>query len=110
MPVKKTTAKKTPPKQNYNINQDIAENSGIAAFSYISFMFLIPLLFKTDSKFAQFHAKQGMVLFGLELLFFWFPPLMFILIITAIIAIVKTLNGEHWSIPILNTWSKKINL
>ena len=42
--------------------KDINRNRHIAAASYIWVLCLIPLLFKRESKFAQFHAKQGLLL------------------------------------------------
>ena len=122
--IKQNTAKRksekhqhTPPnfikeekQEKTNINQDAMENSGIAAFSYASFLFVVPLLLKKDSEFAQFHAKQGMIICALEVLFFWMPPIFFILILISMIGIVKSLHGETWKIPFINTWSEKIKL
>jgi len=96
---------------------DVEQNKAIAALAYVWILFLIPLLGKRDSEFAQFHAKQGLILFIIEIvasLFFWFPffgqLLMLALVVISIIGIVKTLNGELWKIPYLYDWSKKINL
>ena len=96
---------------------DVENNKAVAALSYIFILFLVPLLARKDSKFAQFHAKQGLVLFALELLvfiFIWVPLLgqlaMLALLIISVLAIVKTLNGERWEIPYVGEWSKKINL
>ena len=98
-------------------NDEVEKNKAIAALSYVWILFLVPLLGKRDSKFAQFHAKQGLVLFIVEIvasLFLWFPffgqLLMLVLVVISIIGIVKTLNGEWWKIPYLYDWSKKINL
>jgi|SRR3989338_2562892 len=96
---------------------DIEENKTIAALSYVWILFLVPLLGKRKSKYAQFHAKQGLVLFVIELvasLFMWFPIfgqlLMLALLIVAVMGFVKTLNGEKWEIPYIYEWSKKIKL
>ena len=95
---------------------DAQQNSGIAALSYLWILFIVPLLGKRDSKFAQFHAKQGMILFGIELvagMFAWFPVfgqlLILGLIVVAVMGVVKALNEEWWEIPYINEWSKKIN-
>ena len=45
----------------------VQEEKTMALLSYIGLLFLIPMLARKDSKFAQFHAKQGMVLFGLDI-------------------------------------------
>jgi len=39
-----------------------------AALSYVWILCLYPLLFRKDSAFIQFHAKQGVALFVLEIL------------------------------------------
>lgn len=42
---------------------DIENNKILALFSYIGILFLIPLLAASNSKFARFHANQGLVFF-----------------------------------------------
>jgi len=98
-------------------NPDVETNKNIAALSYIWILCLVPLLGKKNSEFAQFHAKQGLILFIIELiagLFIWFPffgqLLMLLLIVISVIGIIKTYNGEWWKIPFVYEWSKKINL
>ncbi len=98
-------------------DKDVQENKTIAALSYIWVLCLVPLLGKRDSEFAQFHAKQGLVLFIIEViagLFVWFPVfgplLMLVLLVISVIGIVKTLNGEWWEAPFIYEWSKKIKL
>ncbi|MBD3244902.1 MAG: hypothetical protein GF335_02825, partial [Candidatus Moranbacteria bacterium] len=53
----KTASTKEAPKFD---PKDVAENKGIAVVGYI--IFFVPMLVKKDSKFAMFHAKQGMVI------------------------------------------------
>ena len=48
---------------------DIEQNKMIALFSYIGILFLIPLLAAPNSRFAKYHANQGLVLFILEVAF-----------------------------------------
>ncbi len=98
-------------------DSDIEANKGMAALSYFWILCLVPLLLKKRSKFAQFHAKQGVVLFGVEILAMfvsWFPIfgqlLMLALLIISVMGIIKALNGEWWKIPYIYNWSKKINL
>jgi uncharacterized membrane protein len=43
--------------------RDIESNKVMAILAYIWLLFLVPLLAAKDSKFAQFHAHQGMSLF-----------------------------------------------
>ncbi len=98
-------------------NSDVEANKTLGAMSYVFILFLVPLLGKRDSKFAQFHAKQGLVLFAVELLVFmfsWVPLLgqlaMLTLLIISVMGVVKALNGEWWEIPYIYEWSKKVNL
>ncbi len=44
-------------------SEDIAKNKVFAVLAYIWILFLIPLLAAKDSKFARFHAYQGVALF-----------------------------------------------
>lgn len=43
--------------------KDIADNKVLAAIGYLGFLFLVPLLAAPNSKYARFHANQGLVLF-----------------------------------------------
>lgn len=112
MPTKKT---EQPSKTSKDLDVEI--NKGIAALSYVWILCLVPLLGKRDSKFAQFHAKQGLVLFIAELvlsLVMWFPffgqLIGLVLIIISVFGVWKTLQGEWWEAPFLFEWSKKIKL
>lgn len=92
---------------------DIEKNKTVAALSYVSILFLIPLLGKKHSKFSQFHAKQGLILFLIS--FICYVPvigqlLAVVLIVISIMGIIKCLEGTWWKIPYLYDLSKKINL
>ena len=97
--------------------KDIKENKFIAALSYVWILCLIPLFFKRQSKFAQFHAQQGLVLFIIEI-FGWliFPlpiigHIIFIMVILySIIGAQKALAGKYWSMLFLNKLVRKINI
>jgi uncharacterized membrane protein len=98
-------------------DRDAQENKYTAIFSYIYILFLIPLLAKRDSKFCQFHAKQGLVLFVVDIiasLFGWVPLfgqlLMIAVAIVSVVGIIKVLNGEYWKIPYIYEWSEKIKI
>ena len=43
--------------------KDIADNKVLSLFAYLGILFLIPLLAAPNSKYARFHANQGLVLF-----------------------------------------------
>ncbi|HTX87147.1 MAG TPA: DUF4870 domain-containing protein [Candidatus Nanoarchaeia archaeon] len=101
-------------------DRDALDNKYTALFSYVNILFLVPLLLRRDSKFCQFHAKQGLVLFVMEFIlsifgwFMWIPPIGMLLIlatfIICIIGILKVLSGEYWKIPYIYGWSEKIKI
>lgn len=98
-------------------DRDAQDNKYVALFSYIYILFLVPLLAKRDSKFCQFHAKQGLVLFVVDIvasLLVWIPVigqlLALALAIVSVIGIIKVLNGEYWKIPFIYDWSEKIKI
>ena len=87
---------------------DIDSNRIVAAISYLWILFLIPLFLKRKSKFAQFHARQGLVLFLLEVVgtfLFWIPllgPLLFLaLCVAAIGGFLMALSGKNAVMPII---------
>lgn len=105
--------------------KDIEENKLIAALGYIFILCFIPLLFAKDSKFAQSHAKQGLVLFIVEVIFsivdvvLIFIPILgwltilivwLLIILVAVGGIIKALSGQYWEIPLISDWAKKLNL
>lgn len=53
--------------KDYN-KKDIESNKGLAMLSYFGPLALIPFLVSKDSKFAMYHAKQGLNLFIIELI------------------------------------------
>lgn len=95
------------------VDKDVEENKTTAALSYAWILCLIPLLTKKDSKFAQFHAKQGLILLIASLLT-WFPffgqILGLAILVVSVIGIIKALNGEWWKIPYLYDISKNIKI
>lgn len=50
-------------------DMDVMKNKGIAWFSYLGLLFLIPLFARKDSEYTRFHVKQGVTLCAVELAF-----------------------------------------
>ncbi len=98
-------------------SKDIEENKSIAAVGYIWILCFIPLLLKRDSKFAQFHAKQALVLFIVEVIvgfIVWVPFIGWILglavLVLAIMGILQALQGNYWEMPLIGQFAKKFNI
>lgn len=98
-------------------SEDIEKNKVVAAVSYIWILCLLPLFLKRDSAFCQFHAKQGLVLFIIEIvgwLIFWIPfigwLLFIIILIFAVMGLVNALQGNYWKMPFIGDLAEKINL
>lgn len=102
-------------------SKDVSENKAMAAISYLGILFLIPLLAKKDSDFAQYHAKQGMILFIFEIILWivaMIPVLGWILgfvgwifaFILFILGLVNALNGVKKPLPLIGGFAGKVNV
>ena len=116
---KSSTTNKPQTKSNNNSNDTL-----MGVLAYIGILCLIPLLAAKDSEFAQFHAKQGLNLFLLEVgvavlswvlgfmsivgglaflglltMLIWLVQIGFIVL--SIIGIVNALNGKKEPLPII---------
>ena len=93
--------------------QDAQQNKLWALLSYLGILFLIPLLAKKDSKFAQFNAKQGLLMFIIEF-FVWIPVVGWLvgiaLFFAWIIVVINVLQGKYWKIPVIGEYAEKINI
>ena len=92
-----------------------------AILSYLGILFLVPLLTRKDNAFAQFHAKQGMVLFISEVatimiawipFFGWFVGMICWIIwaVLSITGIVNVLNGKQVPLPIIGKFAQKFKI
>lgn len=101
--------------------KEIAEGKFFAVISYISFFCIITLLLKKQNKFALYHAKQGLVLFVVEVVSLilsvipilgWllrvFGTLIFLLV--AFWGILSALQGKLCRIPLISDIADKIVL
>jgi len=105
--------------------KDVEQNKAVTFLSYIGILALVPLLAAKESKFAQFHAKQGLVL---AVIFFvipwilWYIPFVYwfmiilwpiAIIIELVLSIIGLLNvakGEMKELPVIGEIVKKINI
>ncbi len=97
------------------------KDNAIAILSYLGILFLVPMLAAKDNDFAQYHAKQGLVLFIAEiatmfiawiLLLGWFIGFIawIVWVVFSIIGIVNVLGGKKKPLPIIGQFAKKLNI
>lgn len=89
---------------------DVEHNRLMAAFSYVGVLCLVPLFFKKDSSFAQWHAKQGLALLILGVIsaiVFW--PLFLIVVYFSLLGISRALHGKHWRLPLVSKLIEKFS-
>ncbi len=108
------TEKKTPRK-------NVEDNQIIAAIGYLGILCFVPLLLKKESKFAQFHGKQGLALFIVEIgiaiisiipFIGWLIGFIgfFICAAGAIYGIIMAMEGKMTPIPGLSMIAEKLNI
>lgn len=97
-------------------------NSNVyAILAYLWVLCLVPVLMKRDDEFVRFHARQGLMLFIVEIgvgiisIIPFFGLLIYklgilVLGLISLIAIVQVLMGNKWEIPVIGEWAKKINV
>jgi uncharacterized membrane protein len=99
--------------ENKPVMGETQENKLLAAISYLWIVSIIMLLIKKDSKFVQFHAKQGLVLFIAAIILMLIPGIGWILNLLVVVAVVvgfiKALSGEYYKMPGISILAEKIN-
>jgi len=101
--------------------QEIREGKFFAVISYVSFLCIITLALKKNNKFALYHARQGLVLFVMEVVAFilsiipllgWligvFGYALFLLV--SIWGIIQAALGLYCRIPVVTEISEKVIL
>lgn len=100
---------------------DVDDAKAFAALGYIWVLCLVPLLLKRSSQYAQFHGKQGLMLFIFEIFIsiVWVVPILgwiiaivgWVYVVIMIgLGIIKSLQGEYWEMPILGKYAKSIEI
>jgi len=93
-------------------SQEIKKGKCVAAVGYISLFCFIPLVFAKRNRFAYFHAKQGLILFIGECIFYVsrFIPVIGELvfsfgivfcIILSVVGIVQACFSRLWEMPVV---------
>lgn len=104
--------------------QDVEQNKVMAVLAYIGILVLIPILAAKESKFARFHANQGLILLITEVAYSIFVPVVIkivafisyvlagivgialglawlLLLVLAIIGIINAVKGEFKQLPLI---------
>ena len=99
-------------------SKDAEENKIFAVLAYFGILVLVPLLAKKESKFAMFHAKQGLVLLigWIAMWVLGFIPIigwildfvLFIaLLVLSIMGIINAASGKTKELPVVGDLAKK---
>ena len=100
---------------------EIQDAQFFAAIGYLNVLCFVPLFLKKGNKFAQFHGKQALVLFILEIAAgilkivpalgdLVFTVAFVVFSILSLIGIVKVLMGEYWEMPVIYEIANRIIL
>ncbi|MCX6812050.1 MAG: hypothetical protein NTW79_00285 [Candidatus Berkelbacteria bacterium] len=89
----------------------------ITLLSYLPIIFLVPLFAFRKDQFIQYHAKQGVIMFMLAILFsfsFWISALAWILwlvyIVIWVTGVINVLTGKIEPVPVVGKIAERINL
>lgn len=92
-----------------------------AILSYLWILCLIPVLMKKEDEFVRFHARQGLMLFIVEVgigIIGIIPALgpvvyllgMLVCGLLSLAGIVQVLMGNKWKMPVIGDWAEKIKI
>ncbi len=111
----------SPQEQSTVSDPIIQEGRFFAAIGYVFILCFVPLILKRDNKFAQFHGRQGLILFIFEIaaaivksvpvigdVIFSFAYV--VLGIASLLGIVRVLMNEYWEMPVIGNIANKITL
>ncbi len=101
--------------------QEIREGKFFAVISYVSFLCIITLALKKNNKFALYHARQGLVLFVMEVVAFILSIIPFLgwligvfgytlFLLVSIWGIIQAALGIYCRIPVVTEISEKVIL
>ena len=103
--------------------EDIQNNKLMAAFAYMGILVLIPIFAAKESKFARYHARQGLILLTVEIIFsacYWMLSLIvlsiswrlyfiikiagmasYVFLVLAVIGISNAVSGRVRKLPVI---------
>lgn len=115
-----------------NEERIIAEGKIFAVMSYLSILCLVPIVYfstlrmipvlsRKVNKFAIFHARQGFVIFLLEVVLvavniipvlgqIIFAGGTLVLFFLSLVGIAQVLKGNYWKCPVVSDWAEKFRI
>lgn len=107
--------------QVQNSTPSTDNNQLMSILAYIGILVLIPLLTSKENPSVRFHTRQGLVLFGIEIVAWFvgeslwvFAPILAILnlalIVLSIVGIVNVIQKKEVELPIVGSLAKHINI
>jgi uncharacterized membrane protein len=111
-------------KEQNNQGQEMIKNSILmAVISYIGPLVIISYLVSRNDQFVKFHIKQGLALFGVEVVMWLIGMFMFIyplwiliniinlvVLILSILGIVNALQGKEKELPLTGKFAKSFSI
>ena len=96
-------------------------NTVMGVLSYLGPLVLIPYLTNKSDEFVKFHTKQGMVLFGIEIVVWLIGSMMYSMmmigsllnlatLVLTIIGIVNVVQGNKKELPVVGAWAENIKI
>jgi uncharacterized membrane protein len=96
-------------------------NTLLGVLSYLGILVIISYFMRKESSFVMFHVKQGLALFGVEIVILvlrWIVPSLgliwsimnLITFVVAIIGIVNVAQGKEKELPVIGDWARGISL
>jgi uncharacterized membrane protein len=92
----------------------------MAVLAYIGPLVIVPFLMEKKDEFVKFHTKQGLVLFGLEIVIMILGRMMFLwmlggllnlaAIILSIIGIINVVQGQKKELPVVGSLAHNIKI
>lgn len=105
--------------KNAGPKMQVTKENIFSIISYVGVLCLVPILMKKEDPFTKFHARQGLMLFIIEigLMIIGIIPFlgavisqigMLACLVVSIMGIIKVLKAEQWKIPYVGDWAEKL--
>ena len=102
-------------------DQEIKEGKFFAIISYLGFLCVVALALKKNNKFSLFHAKQGLIIFVLEVAAFVLSVIPFfgwvigvfgyaLFLLVSLWGMLQAFSGQYYRIPLVSKMADNIVL